>query len=157
MTSCEATVTVVDETAPVIECVGSQLSSVGGTSGAGEAISSTLPDVVSVLTVTDDQEILDLNLDLNINHTWTGDLTITLESPAGTVVTVFGDGCSADDLMTMLDDESANSLADCNPNGDGNAYPLADYMPTDPLSAFDGEMSMGDWTLTFNDAFGGDD
>jgi subtilisin-like proprotein convertase family protein len=157
MTSCEATVTVVDETAPVIECVGSQLSSVGGTSGAGEAISSTLPDVVSVLTVTDDQEILDLNLDLNINHTWTGDLTITLESPAGTVVTVFGDGCSADDLMTMLDDESANSLADCNPNGDGNAYPLADYMPTDPLSAFDGEMSMGDWTLTVNDAFGGDD
>ena len=157
MTSCEATVTVVDETAPVIECVGSQLSSVGGTSGAGEAISSTLPDVVSVLTVTDDQEILDLNLDLNINHTWTGDLTITLESPAGTVVTVFGDGCSADDLMTMLDDESANSLADCNPNGDGNAYPLADYMPTDPLSAFDGEMSMGDWTLTINDGFGGDD
>jgi subtilisin-like proprotein convertase family protein len=50
---------------------------------------ATLPDVVSVLTVTDDQEILDLNLDLNINHTWTGDLTITLESPAGTVVTVF--------------------------------------------------------------------
>ena len=63
MTSCEATVTVVDETAPVIECIGSQLSSVGGTSGAGEAISSTLPDVVSVLTVTEDQEILDLNLD----------------------------------------------------------------------------------------------
>ena len=157
VSTCEATVTVVDETAPVIVCIGEQMNSVGGTGGAGEDISVGLPPVVSVISVTEDFEILDLNVDLNINHTWTGDLTITLESPAGTVVTIFEDGCSADDIITMLDDESANSLADCDPDGNGNAYPLADYMPNTPLSGFDGEMSMGDWTLTVTDGVGGDD
>jgi subtilisin-like proprotein convertase family protein len=155
--TCEATVTVIDDIAPVITCIGAQIDSVGGSAAPGTAISNLLDPTVSVISITDDYEVLDVNVDLNINHTWIGDLTITLESPAGTIVTLLneGDGCSADDMITMLDDESANAL-DCNPGGDGNAFPLANYMPSSALSAFDGEMSMGDWTLSVSDAWGGD-
>ncbi len=48
MTSCEATVTVVDETAPVIECIGSPLSQLE----IWKNISVSVPDDCYVLTVS---------------------------------------------------------------------------------------------------------
>ena len=110
------------------------------------------------MTVTDDYTMTDLNVDLDITHSWTSDMQITLESPAGTQVLIFdggNDGCSADDLITTLDDESANAL-DCDPGANGDAFPLADYVPSNALAAFDGESSMGDWILSVEDTATGD-
>jgi subtilisin-like proprotein convertase family protein len=99
----------------------------------------------------------DLNVNLDITHTWVGDLQITLQSPAGTQVLIFdggNDGCSGDNILDLYDDESANSL-NCQA-GSGDAFPEADYMPSNPLSAFDGESMAGVWTLSIQDTAGGD-
>ncbi len=157
---CTATVNVIDNTAPVITCGPQPTTEMATVSDApGVAIPDSDPTgVTATINVTDSQTITDLNVDLDINHTWTGDLQITLTSPAGTAVTIFdggADGCSADDLIVLMDDESANPL-DCNPNGDGNAFPLGDYMPSNALSAFDGEDTAGTWTLFIEDTVGGD-
>ncbi|WP_136073178.1 HYR domain-containing protein, partial [Candidatus Ulvibacter alkanivorans] len=113
---CTQDITVTDDEAPVIVCQGEQTvppliaSAAPGTPITDNATFS------ETLTVSEDYNITDLNVDMDITHTWTGDITITLESPAGTIVTVFDDidGCSANDITTLFDDESANAL-DCDP------------------------------------------
>ena len=158
--SCVATVTIEDNTAPVIACIG-EPATVSETEmvSPGQTIDTNGSDVTvtSTISVTDDRDILDLNVMLDVEHTWIADLEISLTSPAGTTVALFSgaaDGCSADDIITTLDDESVNPF-DCNPNGDGDAFPLADYIPLEALSAFDGQSTLGDWTLTIEDTFAG--
>ncbi len=153
---CTATVNILDETAPIITCGPPADVSDGASTSPGQTIDTTGSDVTisSVLSVTDDQALNDLNVDLNINHTWIADLEITLTSPAGTSVVIFSggaDGCGSSDLVATLDDESANPL-DCQA---GDAFPLADYIPSNALSAFDGESTLGDWTLSITDTFPG--
>ncbi len=160
--SCVATVTIEDNTAPVIACIGEPATvSDSEMVSPAQTIDTSGSDVVvtSTISVTDDREILDLNVMLDVEHTWIADLEISLTSPAGTTVALFSgaaDGCSADDIITTLDDESVNPF-DCNPNGDGDAFPLADYIPFEALSAFDGQSTLGDWTLTIEDTFAGFD
>lgn len=159
VSTCFATVNVNDVTAPVITC-GPDPNLMGSTSDSpGTAIIDNTT-VSTTMTVTDDFMITDLNVAVDITHTWTGDLTLTLESPAGTQVVIFddADGCSANDLSTLLDDQSANAL-NCDPGGggtDADAFPEADYVPSNPLSAFNGEGTLGDWILTIEDDAGGD-
>ncbi len=157
--TCDATVTVVDDIAPVIACIGEPSTIIGSSMESPNVpIISNAGPVVSTMTVTDNFNIVDLDVNLDITHTWTGDLTITLESPAGTVVTIFdggADGCSGDDITTLLDDESANAL-NCQA-GTPDAFPETDYIPSNPLAAFDGESTMGDWILSVDDTVGGDD
>ncbi len=155
--TCTAVINVIDITAPVITC------------GPEPTISETVSDspalaivdnstVSTTIEVTDEFDITDLNVDLNITHTWVGDLRITLESPSGTQVMIFdgaADGCSGDNIIDLYDDESANAL-NCNA-GSSDAFPLADYRPSNPLSAFVGESTVGTWTLSIEDAAAGDD
>jgi len=155
--TCIATVNVNDITAPIITC-GPSSNIVGSTTDNPALAIIDNSTVSATMTVTDDVSIVDLDVVLDIDHTWTGDMQITLESPAGTQVLIFNgasDGCSADDIITTLDDESANPL-DCDPGGNGNAFPLPDYVPSNALSAFDGEGTMGDWILSIEDTAGGD-
>ena len=109
----------------------------------------------------------DLNLQTFITHTFNADLDITLQSPAGTVVTLTTDnGGSNDDVFngTIWDDQA-------NPGGQvpyttnnglvtDNAYvnlvlasPLA---PEEALAAFMGENPNGTWTITISDDLAGD-
>jgi subtilisin-like proprotein convertase family protein len=72
----------------------------------------------------------------NITHTWQGDLTLTLTSPAGTSVILHDrTGSSADNIIGW--------------------YP-AELVPAGDLDLFVGEEMMGDWTLTVSDGAGGD-
>jgi subtilisin-like proprotein convertase family protein len=155
--SCTSTVTVEDNIAPEIVCIGEQ---VVGPNTVSDAPGTAIVDNTTVSTtinVTEDFVITDLNVDMNITHTWVGDLQITLESPLGTQVLIFdggNDGCSGDNINDLYDDESANPLS-CVP-ASGDAFPLADYMPSNALSAFDGENTIGVWTLFVQDTAGGD-
>ena len=154
--SCTSVITIVDDIAPIVVCIGEQLT------GPNTVMDSPAIPIVdnttfsTTLTVPDSFTITDLNMIIDIEHTWTGDITLTLESPAGTQVVVFddADGCSGDNLMDIYDDESANPL-DCQA-GTADAFPLADYIPSNALSAFDGEDSAGVWTLFVEDDAGGD-
>ncbi|HFA51197.1 MAG TPA: T9SS type A sorting domain-containing protein [Bacteroidetes bacterium] len=111
--------------------------------------SSGTPTVTSTLTVAASGTIDDLNvLGLDITHTWINDLIVTLQSPAGTQVTLINRICNSENnILTNFDDESANphSAMPCPPTNNGT------YQPNSPLSAFDGEDQAGTWTLTIQD------
>ncbi|MDT0556991.1 proprotein convertase P-domain-containing protein, partial [Patiriisocius hiemis] len=155
--TCDATVTVVDDIAPVIVCEG-QAGSATYSGGAGEVLNNTLPPAVSTINVADDVTLDDVNVAINISHTWVSDLSIELESPAGTVVTLYSQAnnisCSTDNIDATWDDD-ATVLADDSCNGSAPAISGL-VLPTSALSAFNGESSLGDWTLTVTDGVGGD-
>jgi subtilisin-like proprotein convertase family protein len=156
-TTCQSTVTISDVTAPIIICIGEQVT---GPFSTGDSPALAIVDnttVSTTLTVTDDFVMTDLDVDLDITHTWVGDMLITLESPAGTQVLIFdggSDGCSGDNIVDRYNDDSANAL-DCQ-GGSPDAFPLADYIPSNPLAAFNGESTLGDWILSIEDTAGGD-
>jgi len=102
----------------------------------------------SVITFADNFAVNDVNVTLNINHTWVNDLGITLEGPDGTKITIVNRvGGPADQNLTetMLDDEANTAIAN------GSAPFTGTFQPSEPLSAFDGIMSAGDWILEITD------
>jgi len=103
--------------------------------------------VSSVINVPNGANISDVNVTLQGTHTWVSDLTFTLQSPQGTIVTLLADQCDdLDDFNLTLDDEAVGAIS-C-PINAGNTQ-----QPENPLSAFDGENATGTWTLTITDAF----
>ena len=91
--------------------------------------------------------ITDVNI-VNITgiHTYLGDLTFSITSPAGTTVQLNEDVCGSDeDFNVGFDDQATNATLPC-PYTDGMAY-----IPFQALSAFNGEDAAGDWTLTVVD------
>jgi serine protease len=100
------------------------------------------------LNVTEDIRITDLNVRVNLTHTYNSDLVITLRGPAGQTVTLFNRrGGSGDNLNnTAFDDEATTAIA----NG---ASPFAGtFRPETALTAFDGLTTKGIWTLSIRDA-----
>jgi subtilisin-like proprotein convertase family protein len=92
-------------------------------------------------------QILDVNVTLDIDHTFVGDLVLTLISPAGTAITLAafvgedGNGYK----NTTFDDEAPTSIAA------GSAPFAGSFRPAGPLSALDGELAVGRWTLEISD------
>ena len=113
--------------------------------------------------------ITDLNIQLDLGHTYIGDLIITINSPEFTSVTLlnrpglpdFGPnfGCSGNlvggALNYVLDDDGTLDfgVTQCPLNFPPGLY---DTNPSDQLSSFDGEVSQGSWTITVSDNAGAD-
>ncbi len=122
---------------------------------------STLGTVTSSFTVSGCTTIDDVNVGLSIDHTWVGDLLITLKSPNNTTITLINspvggnDDCSGNNVRTLLDDASANGNVDqqC---GAGDASIFGTFQPSSPLSGFNAGGGNGTWTLTVNDVYPGD-
>jgi subtilisin-like proprotein convertase family protein len=86
---------------------------------------------------------------VGLDHTWVGDLSITLQSPQGTVVTLMshpgGAGNSGNNFCnTVLDDSAGSSIDAIAPAG--NPW-SGTYRPNTPLSAFNGQNPNGTWVL----------
>jgi subtilisin-like proprotein convertase family protein len=116
-------------------------------------IPTTVSTRTSTLNFTENVTITDVNvLNLAGSHTWINDLTIRLTSPAGTVVTLFQNICADEDNFNINFDDSgaAHGTIPCPPVGGGT------YQPNQALSAFNGQSSLGTWTLTIIDSFDGD-
>ncbi|XZE54163.1 S8 family serine peptidase [Planctomycetaceae bacterium SH139] len=96
--------------------------------------------------------IVDIDVRVNATHTYTGDLRFTLEAPTGEQVILFNrHGGSGDDLAdTWFDDQAATSITA------GSAPFAGSFRPIEPLSAFDGLLAEGTWTLFVADLAGGD-
>ncbi|HPF91511.1 MAG TPA: proprotein convertase P-domain-containing protein, partial [Flavobacteriales bacterium] len=111
---------------------------------------STVTDIITT-GPQGGQEIADLNVYLDITHTWNSDVTVELLSPQGTNITLFGGICGSSDNMTVeLDDEAIDPVGfTCPPVG-------VFAIPTGALSGFDGEVFEGDWTLSVSDGATGD-
>lgn len=108
--------------------------------------------------------VTDLNIGLEIAHTWTGDLCVSLEHDnlsADLVVRIGDDsdlcedspalGCSSDDLSIVLDDEGKGGPIELLCSGTSTPPSPPGYLPQEPLSIFDGVSAEGLWTLTVKD------
>ncbi len=106
------------------------------------------PTVTSTLDFPNAGTISDIEVvNLDIDHTYIGDLRVKLKSPSGTERILLSQICgNFVNILLDLDDESANAYppTPCPPNG-GN------YQPNQTLAAFDGENAQGTWTLTIED------
>ncbi|MCB1587598.1 MAG: DUF11 domain-containing protein [Xanthomonadales bacterium] len=108
--------------------------------------------------------ITDVDVQVNITHTWVGDVQIDLTSPGGTTVRLLDRpgvpastfGCNNNDINVLFADGQADPEAVCDAAGSAAAWPVANAGPTTPLSAFNGEDANGTWTLTVIDNAGGD-
>ena len=104
-----------------------------------------------LFTPTSGATILDLNICVNVTHTWVGDLIITLEHDStGTTVTLFDNvACTGTDLFVYFDDEAALSAqTSC---GSGQPALEGVFRPLGSLSDFDLETFDGQWTLNVAD------
>jgi len=106
----------------------------------------------STITVSSDILVTDVNVKLNISHTYDADLLIYLLGPDGTRVNLVANrGGSGDHFKdTTFNDEASR------PVRQGAAPFSAAYRPEQPLAAFDGKNARGDWTLVVHDGYSND-
>jgi subtilisin-like proprotein convertase family protein len=122
-------------------------------------ISTPIPDVASVdipVNVVNTGSITDVNVKVRLNHTFDGDLIISLVHPDGTVIPLsnrrggsgqnFGTGANnCAGTPTVFDDSAAGSIT-------GGAAPFANsFKPESPLAALNGKGSAGTWKLRISD------
>jgi subtilisin-like proprotein convertase family protein len=88
-----------------------------------------------------------LKVSVNLGHTYTSDLRLTLFGPDGTGVVLFDrSGDDGDDLRQTLFDQTASGLIDeASPPFTGS------FRPHESLEAFDGRFADGIWTLQVED------
>ncbi|MEM7575370.1 MAG: reprolysin-like metallopeptidase [Bacteroidota bacterium] len=100
------------------------------------------------LSIPDNGQIDDLDLyQLDISHTWIGDLEVSLISPDNTTALILDRPCTReDDIFSSFNDESPLANFPCPPTL-GEFYQSA----SDPLSVFDGEEINGQWILRVDD------
>ena len=108
---------------------------------------SGTPTITSTLNFALNGTIQDVNVvNLTGQHTWINDLTVTLESPQGTVVTLWDQICgNENDFDVNFDDGAAAGPLPCPPVGGGT------YQPDGSLGSFNGENANGTWTLSITD------
>ena len=105
--------------------------------------------ISSIIEVTEDGIVSDINVKNIVGkHEYVSDLLVVLKSPAGTSVTLFTEICDdSRDFDLGFDDQATTSSISCPPIGKGI------YVPEQALSAFEGESSMGTWTLEISDVY----
>lgn len=104
-------------------------------------------EAMSTLVIGDSGAIEDLNVQLNISHSYDRDLDVFLVGPDGTPVELFTDvGGSGDDFIdTILDDEAVLSITG------GSAPFTGPYRPEGILGDLIGGDIQGTWTLQVAD------
>ncbi|MBK8913409.1 MAG: proprotein convertase P-domain-containing protein [Phycisphaerales bacterium] len=141
-------------------------SFVGGACGLTAAVrgyestpNAVIPDspvgafpTVDVINVPENYGIADVDVELEITHTFLGDLDIRLSHNA-TNVFLWQDACVGNDNMNVTADDEAGAVVCATPT-------LGSYAPSTAgggaLSAFDGQNANGAWTLAIDDDAGGD-
>ena len=101
------------------------------------------------LTVPTTANISDVNLAVNLTHTWISDMTVTVLSPLGTQVNVFSRSCTTNDNINATFDDQGSAIA-CALTITGNV------IPAQPLSALNGQNPNGTWTFGVIDTGTGD-
>ena len=119
----------------------------------------------SGLTIAEDLNIQDVNVYLDMEHTWVGDLIIGLTAPNGSTFALLDQpgipgsnfGCGENNLQIVFDDDAVNTAGDledeCNPGGLAIS---GVYQSIDPLNSLIGQSSQGNWTLSVEDVFNQD-
>lgn len=178
--SCWGELVVEDKLGPSLDCQDVYTTCTGGTAPedvisemvtfAGDVAGLTIDDVnPSTTTIPVDvfglngATVTDINVVIEVDHTFPSDLIATVKAPNGDEVTLFvlpSGFCPAQGIRVTLDDEAMNTAADlangaaCDPAVDPAISGA--YQPDSPLSEFDGIDPNGEWTITISDVFNGD-
>jgi subtilisin-like proprotein convertase family protein len=116
----------------------------------------------SALAVSQNVTLSDVNVRVQIQHTYVGDLQIKIRSPLGTEVQLLDRpgvppgtfGCGDDNMDVTFDDAgSVNLETHC---AGATPWYSGVGLPTSALSAFNGQASQGNWVLTVADRAGQD-
>jgi subtilisin family serine protease/subtilisin-like proprotein convertase family protein len=111
-----------------------------------------LSTAISTLSVPDSRIITDINVTVNIVHTWMSDMVLTLIGPLGQRVLLASRvGGSADGYIgTIFDDQATTAIT-------AGTYPFTgSFRPSGLLSTFNGTQAMGVWRLEVVDNVGAD-
>ena len=121
--------------------------------GASRSPDAAIPDQGSItetndLTVLDiDDPIVDLDVVIDVNHTFVEDIVVTLSSRGEKVLLTSRNGFSGDNYAsTRFDDGASTKISDGSPPFTGS------FRPEQSLNAFDDLALSGLWTLTVTDA-----
>jgi subtilisin-like proprotein convertase family protein len=122
-------------------------------------ISTPLPDNTTVdvpIVISDLGGVADINVKVRMDHTFDGDVTISLVAPDNTIVPLivnrgssgdnFGSGSNdCQGTHTVFDDSAATAIT-------AGAPPYAgSFKPESPLTAMNGKSVTGTWKVRFND------
>ncbi len=180
--SCWSQITVEDKLPPVLNCVDNvvncedattpgNLVSVNQSFSSGQVpiadnAVSNVNITVAGAPIPANVQNLDLNVFIDIDHTWIGDIDAVLVSPSGTTITLFdrpgvpasGLGCANDNILVTFDDQAVNTAAQFeNSCGAGANAIEGTYQPVNLLANMTNAMDLnGNWTLIVRDYVGGD-
>lgn len=104
--------------------------------------------VTSIINITDNKTITDVNVIVNITHPWIGDLTLSLISPNGTSVLLVASRDDAGDnyTNTVFDTDAITTISS------GTAPFTGVFSPQGSLSDFNNDESYGEWVLKVVDS-----
>jgi subtilisin-like proprotein convertase family protein len=104
----------------------------------------------STILVEDQQgPLTDVNVRIDVRHSWNADLVVYLVSPQGTRVELISDiGNGQTDFRDTVFDDQARS-----PVHRGSSPYQGSYRPTESLGQLAGESAAGEWTLEVHDRF----
>ncbi|WP_430908242.1 reprolysin-like metallopeptidase [Maribacter sp. 2-571] len=110
-------------------------------------ISSTgTPTITSTISFFENLPVADIDVILDVDHTFLSDLVITLTSPSGTSVTMVSNSCGdLKNIDAIFDNDAEPFQCDGTPAISGRVRPLGG------LGSFNGESIFGDWVLTVTD------
>ncbi len=128
-------------------------------------IPTVATSVSKTLNVPANLSISSVSTSMNIAHTYVGDLDVVLTSPAGTALQVFDRpgvpasnfGCAGDNIVASFADSFTNTATDFENTCLGATPAITgNYQPIDPFAGYEGEGSMGTWTLKITDSYDDD-
>lgn len=105
--------------------------------------------VTNTITVPTSGTISDVNVSLNVNHTWPNDLVIGINHPDATQNLAWNRACGGNDNFNV-------TLSDGSPTFTCVANMTGTFSPSSPLSVFNNKPSNGTWTLLAADYYNGD-
>ena len=111
----------------------------------------------AVINVPDAFTIADLDVGVWMEHTYRGDIEITLLGPDGvTAVSLIADAGSGGDNLNVLFDDDALTAPDAANHAPPPPYYAVHWTPAAPLAVYNFTDAVGDWTLQMCDDAGGD-
>ena len=105
--------------------------------------------VTNTINVPTSTTITDVNIGLNVSHTYPQDLQIAINHPDATQALVWNRACAGNDNFNII-------LSDGSPAFSCVANMTGTFAPSNPLSVFNSKPSNGVWTLLTRDAYIGD-
>ena len=93
--------------------------------------------------------VSDVNVSLSVTHSRLSDIEIQIQSPLGTIVKLFDKDCGYSNSTLLLQYDDSGEALDC------SLKTSQIILPSELLSAFNGENAQGNWVLRVRDAVSG--